>query len=139
MFLIVCIASRLRIRNVECTIKVPCFSLPNIVIIIVGIIVEKLMLLSIPIFVVRNSVSFSSEAIILLSRRLWYSPLLCRFNFCFILFCIISVTSFFISHSKMPLIYYLWDLYWFRRIKSMSRTLFVYYGMRVLDGRTYRK
>ena len=62
--------------------------------------------------VLRNSISYSSVAIILLSTRIWYSSLLCRCNFCFISFCINSLTSFFIPHCKISFIFlYLIFLY----------------------------
>ena len=55
--------------------------------------------------VLRNSISFSSVAIILLSTRILYSSLLCRSSFCFISFSINSATSFFISRSRISLIF----------------------------------
>ena len=55
--------------------------------------------------VLRNSISFSSVAIILLSTRVLYSSLLCRSNICFISFSVNSLTSFFISRSRISLIF----------------------------------
>ena len=59
---------------------------------------------SIPVF--RKWISFSRFAIILSSTSVWCSSLLYRFIFCLISFCIWSRTSFFISFSKMSLIFW---------------------------------
>ena len=61
--------------------------------------------------VLRDSISFWSVAIILLPTRLYYSSLLCRSNFCFSSFCINSFTSFFMFHSKISLIFFVFKIF----------------------------
>ena len=100
VFWLACTASTLRIRTIEC---IPYFFLYMIVIVILGIIVEKF----VNNFILRGKFCFqkftffSNVAIILLSTRVWYSSWLCRFNFCVILFCKNSLTPLFISRSNI--------------------------------------